>query len=145
MPELKVRKFSPGVVPPKEAVNRLGAREGERLFLIEGPDGAYQLTPHDPEFEKKMARAEDLRATGTRCTRWPSDGAGPDRAARGARHPCRPLAPQGGAAGLRDRGLTEPEDCRPIPANTGGGARPDQRFRARPLRGGALVSRGSAH
>ena len=62
MLELKVRKFgnSLGVVLPKEAVNRLGAREGERLFLIEGPDGAYQLTPYDPEFEKKMAKAEDL-------------------------------------------------------------------------------------
>ena len=62
MLELKVRKFgnSLGVVLPKEAVNRLRTGDGERLFLIEAPEGAYQLTPYDPEFEKKMARAEDL-------------------------------------------------------------------------------------
>jgi putative addiction module antidote len=62
MLELKVRKFgnSLGVVLPKEAVNRLRTGDGKRLFLIEAPEGAYQLTPYDPEFEKKMARAEDL-------------------------------------------------------------------------------------
>jgi putative addiction module antidote len=60
--ELKVRKIgnSLGVVLPKEAVSRLHAGEGDRLFLIEGPDGAYQLTPYDPAFEKKMAAAEDI-------------------------------------------------------------------------------------
>ena len=62
MLELKVRKIgnSLGVVLPKEAVSRLHAREGDRLFLIEGADGAYQLTPYDPAFEKKMAKAEDI-------------------------------------------------------------------------------------
>ncbi len=62
MLELKVRKIgnSLGVVLPKEAVTRLQACEGDRLFLIEGPDGAYQLTPYDPAFEKKMEKAEDI-------------------------------------------------------------------------------------
>lgn len=62
MIELKVRKIgnSLGVVLPKEAVSRLRAGDGERLFLIEGPNGAYQLTPYDPAFEKKMAKAEDV-------------------------------------------------------------------------------------
>ena len=62
MLELKVRKIgnSLGVVLPKEAVSRLHAGDGDRLFLIEGPDGAYQLTPYDPAFEKKMAKAEDI-------------------------------------------------------------------------------------
>jgi len=60
--ELKVRKIgnSLGVVLPKEAVKRLQAGEGDRLFLIEGPNGAYQLTPYDPAFEKKMKLAEDI-------------------------------------------------------------------------------------
>jgi putative addiction module antidote len=60
--ELKVRKIgnSLGVVLPKEAVGRLQAGEGDRLFLIEAPDGAYQLTPYDPAFEKKMRKAEDI-------------------------------------------------------------------------------------
>jgi putative addiction module antidote len=62
MLELKVRKIgnSLGVVLPKEAVNRLQAGKGDRLFLIEGPGGAYQLTPYDPAFEKKMRQAEDI-------------------------------------------------------------------------------------
>ena len=62
MIELKVRKIgnSLGVVLPKEAVSRLQASEGNRLFLIEGPEGAYQLSPYDPAFEKKMKKAEDI-------------------------------------------------------------------------------------
>ena len=62
MVELKVRKFgnSLGVVLPKEVINRLHAADGEPLFLIEGPDGGYQLTPYDPGFEKKMAKADDI-------------------------------------------------------------------------------------
>ena len=62
MIELKLRKIgnSLGVVLPKEAVNRLRAGDGDRLFLIEGPNGAYQLTPYDPAFEKKMKKAADI-------------------------------------------------------------------------------------
>jgi putative addiction module antidote len=62
MVELKVRKFgnSLGVVLPKEVINRLHTNDGERLFLIEAPDGAYQLTPYDPAFEAKMAKAGDI-------------------------------------------------------------------------------------
>jgi putative addiction module antidote len=62
MIELKVRKFgnSLGVVLPKEVINRLRTKDGEPLFLIEAPDGSYQLSPYDPAFEKKMAKAEDI-------------------------------------------------------------------------------------
>ncbi|HEX7136549.1 MAG TPA: hypothetical protein VF219_01810 [Vicinamibacterales bacterium] len=62
MIEVKVRKFgnSLGVVLPKEVINRLKTRDGEPLFLIEGPDGTYQLTPYDPGFEEKMAKADDI-------------------------------------------------------------------------------------
>lgn len=62
MLELKVRKIgnSLGILLPKEAVKRLRAGNGARLYLIEGPNGAYQLTPFDPAFEKKMAKAEDI-------------------------------------------------------------------------------------
>ena len=62
MVELKVRKFgnSLGVVLPKEVINRLQTADGEALFLIEAPDGGYQLTPYDPGFEKKMAKAEEI-------------------------------------------------------------------------------------
>jgi putative addiction module antidote len=62
MVELKIRKFgnSLGVVLPKEVINRLHAADGEAVFLIEGPDGTYQLTPYDPGFQKKMAKADDI-------------------------------------------------------------------------------------
>jgi putative addiction module antidote len=62
MIELTVRKIgnSLGVVLPKEAVKRLRADEGDPLFLIEGPGGAYQLTPYDPAFAKKMKKAEQI-------------------------------------------------------------------------------------
>jgi len=62
MIEVKVRKFgnSLGVVLPKEVINRLNTRDGEQLFLVESPDGTYQLTPYDPAFEKKMAQADDI-------------------------------------------------------------------------------------
>lgn len=61
MVELKVRKVgnSLGVVLPKEVIHRLHAADGDPLFLIEAPDG-YRLTSHDPEFEKKMTKAEDI-------------------------------------------------------------------------------------
>ena len=62
MIELKVRKFgnSLGVVLPKEVINRLHTGDGEPLFLIEAAGGGYQLTPYDPGFEKKMAKADDI-------------------------------------------------------------------------------------
>jgi putative addiction module antidote len=62
MVELKVRKFgnSLGVVLPKSVIDRLHTQDGEALFLIEAPDGSYRLTPYDPTFEQKMAKAEDI-------------------------------------------------------------------------------------
>ena len=62
MVELKVRKFgnSLGVVLPKEVINRLRTADGEALFLSEAADGGYQLTPYDPSFEKRLAKAEDI-------------------------------------------------------------------------------------
>jgi putative addiction module antidote len=62
MQELKVRKFgnSLGVVLPKEVIRRLGTGEGERLFLVESSEGAYELTPYDPAFAEKMAKAEGI-------------------------------------------------------------------------------------
>ena len=62
MVQLKVRKFgnSLGVVLPKEVIQRLRAGDGEPLFLIEGENGEYRLTPYDPSFEKKMVKAEEI-------------------------------------------------------------------------------------
>ncbi|MGB2679992.1 MAG: AbrB family transcriptional regulator [Candidatus Competibacter sp.] len=64
MIELKVRRFgnSLGVILPKEVIGRLRTEDGQPLYLIEAPDGSYRLTPYDPDFEEKMAKAEDLMA-----------------------------------------------------------------------------------
>jgi putative addiction module antidote len=62
MVELKVRKFgnSLGGVLPKEVINRLRTSDGQPLYLIEAPDGSYQLTPYDPAFANKMSKADDI-------------------------------------------------------------------------------------
>lgn len=62
MVKLKVRKFgnSLGVILPKEVLQRLNTGEEKPLFLVEAADGSYRLTRFDPEFEKKMAKAEDI-------------------------------------------------------------------------------------
>jgi hypothetical protein len=41
-------------------VSRLRTGEGEEIFLIEGPNNTYRLTPFDPAFQKKMEKAEDI-------------------------------------------------------------------------------------
>ena len=62
MVELKVRKFgnSLGVILPREVVDRLRTKDGDPLFLIEGPDGSYKLTSYDPAFAEKLAKAEKI-------------------------------------------------------------------------------------
>lgn len=58
--EMKIRRIgnSLGVVIPREALERLGLKEGERAFLTEAPDG-YRITPYDPEFERQMQLGEE--------------------------------------------------------------------------------------
>lgn len=62
MVELKLRRFgnSLGVVLPREVISRLNTGEGAKLYLTEAPEGGYRLVPHDPDFGKKMAKAEDI-------------------------------------------------------------------------------------
>lgn len=49
---------SVGVVLPREALARLRVRKGDKLYLVETPDG-YELVPYDPEFEQQMSIAEE--------------------------------------------------------------------------------------
>lgn len=62
MVALKVRKVgnSLGLVLPKEVISRLRTGEGQEVFLLEGPNNTYRLTPFDPEFEKKLAKADEI-------------------------------------------------------------------------------------
>ncbi len=61
MLDLKVRKVgnSLGVTLPKEVLKRLHLKDGDKIFLVEAPDGSYRITPYDPEFAKQMRLAED--------------------------------------------------------------------------------------
>ena len=62
MVELKIRRFGNrlGVILPKEIIDRLRAKDGETLFLIELPDGGYRLTSDELAFEEKLVKAEDI-------------------------------------------------------------------------------------
>ncbi len=62
MLKLKVRKIGDSLGARSAQGGRQPAScgEGDRLFLIEGPSGGYQLTPYDPVFGKKMKKAEEI-------------------------------------------------------------------------------------
>jgi putative addiction module antidote len=64
MVALKIRKVgnSLGVVLPKEVISRLRVDEGQDVFLVEGPNNTYRITPFDPAFEQKMEKAEEIMA-----------------------------------------------------------------------------------
>lgn len=51
---------SAGLILPQEAMARMKVQEGDTLCLTESPDGGYRLTPHDPDFERQMALAEEI-------------------------------------------------------------------------------------
>jgi len=61
MLDLKVRKVgnSLGITLPQEALKRLHLKDGDKVFLVEAPDGSYRITSYDPEFEKQMKLAEE--------------------------------------------------------------------------------------
>jgi len=64
MLELKVRKVgnSLGVVLPREATGRMKVGEVDTVFLSEMPDGSYKISPYDPNFQRKMKKAEEIMA-----------------------------------------------------------------------------------
>ena len=50
---------SVGVVLPKEVLEKLRVSKGDKLYLVEAPDG-YHLTPYDQEFVEQMEAAEKI-------------------------------------------------------------------------------------
>ena len=50
---------STGVVLPREVLARLRVSQGDTLYFTEAPDG-FRVTAFDPDFEKKMALAEQI-------------------------------------------------------------------------------------
>ena len=51
---------SAGFILPKEALAFLKVQKGDTLYLTEGTDGSYRLTPYNPEFERQMSLAEEI-------------------------------------------------------------------------------------
>jgi putative addiction module antidote len=64
MVRLKVRRVgnSLGVTLPAEAVRALKVREGDPIYLTEGPGGSLRVTPYDPEFSDAMEAAGSFMA-----------------------------------------------------------------------------------
>ena len=50
---------STGIVLPKEALNRMKAKKGDVLYLVETPDG-YELTPYDKKFGEQLEATENV-------------------------------------------------------------------------------------
>ncbi len=61
--QLKVRKVgnSLGFTLPADAARMLHVREGDAVYLTEGPDG-FRITAYDPAFAAAMTAAEDFMA-----------------------------------------------------------------------------------
>jgi putative addiction module antidote len=51
---------SAGVILTKEALAHLKVQKGDTLYLTEAPDGSFQLTSYDPDFERQMHLAETI-------------------------------------------------------------------------------------
>ncbi len=53
---LQIRKIgnSVGLILPKELLNRLNLREGDKLYLVENPERGLKLTPYDPKHAEAM-------------------------------------------------------------------------------------------
>jgi putative addiction module antidote len=66
MVPLKVRKIgnSLAITLPAEAARALKVQEGDLIYLTEGPDGSFRITPYDPEFSAAM------EATGSFLSRY---------------------------------------------------------------------------
>ena len=61
--ELKLRRTGNSLATtwPKEILNRLNVKEGDRLYAVETQHGVL-ITPYDPKFEKVMDAAKRVMA-----------------------------------------------------------------------------------
>ena len=60
--KLKVRPVgnSLGLVLPRQALARLNVGTGDALYITDSPEGAFRLTPANPEWEHQMAVSESI-------------------------------------------------------------------------------------
>ena len=50
---------SAGVVLPRSVLTRLRCGKGDKLYVVETPNG-IELTPYDPEFSRNMDALDEL-------------------------------------------------------------------------------------
>lgn len=62
MLSFKVATIGPsaGIILTKAAMARLRVKEGDTLYLTQAPDGAWRMTPYNPEFARQMNLAEAI-------------------------------------------------------------------------------------
>ena len=51
---------SSGIILTKAAMARLRVKKGDTLYLTETPDGAWRITPCNPEFARQMKMADEI-------------------------------------------------------------------------------------
>ena len=54
--KLEIKKIgnSTGIILPKELLARLGLKQGDQVYLTEGPDKTVQLSAYNPHHDKVM-------------------------------------------------------------------------------------------
>ena len=60
--KLEIKKIgnSDGVILPRELMQRLDLKRGQKLHIVELSGGGFQAVPYDPDFEKSMEVADRL-------------------------------------------------------------------------------------
>ena len=60
--KIQIKKIgnSDGLILPKELMQRLDLKRGQRLHIVELAGGGFQVLPHDPDFEKTMDLADEI-------------------------------------------------------------------------------------
>ncbi len=51
-----------GATIPKELLAKRRVGAGDTVYVTEGPDGGFRLTPHNPEFASQIELAERRKA-----------------------------------------------------------------------------------
>lgn len=58
--EIKKIGNSDGLILPRELMQRLDLKRGQRLHVTELPGGGLQLLPYDPDFEETVRLADEV-------------------------------------------------------------------------------------
>ncbi len=58
--EIKKIGNSEGLILPKELMQRLDLKRGQRLHITELAGGGFQASPYDPDFEKTMEIVDEI-------------------------------------------------------------------------------------